>query len=169
MGRAGSVVAAYLKPLAQENMIIKFKLTLIFTSFILLLICGCSGLRIDDGYGLPSNKEVKEAKAKEFPKQINANQMAYLDNPIEFEHWVLPTYPLEAIKKEIEGVAVVTISVDENGAVESILFARLAHPVLNEAVVKAINTWRFKPNFSKGKPTKFKVWQHIPFVLISQE
>jgi TonB family protein len=69
---------------------------------------------------------------------------------------VYAKYPEAARVKKLEGTVRLNVLVDETGRVLDIKVMKSAHPMLDEAVVKAYQQWTFKPATKKGVPVK--VW-----------
>jgi len=65
-----------------------------------------------------------------------------------------PDYPIEAAAAGVEGVALVTFTVDENGRVRDaeVVFSA-PHPVFGEAALRAVRGWRYEPRLVDGVPT----------------
>jgi TonB family protein len=76
-------------------------------------------------------------------------------------HKEQPVYPEEARKQEIAGMAVVTITIDEQGGVEKAKIYISAHPLLDEAAINAAKKCKFNPGHLNGKPVKIKM--NVPF------
>jgi TonB family protein len=65
-----------------------------------------------------------------------------------------PDYPQNAAAAGVEGVALVTFTVGENGRVRDVEVVFSApHPVFGEAAVRAVRTWRYEPKLVDGVPT----------------
>lgn len=65
-------------------------------------------------------------------------------------------YPDAARVRKLEGTVRLNVLVDETGRVLDIKVTKSAHPMLDEAVVKAYQQWTFQPATKKGVPVK--VW-----------
>ena len=88
-----------------------------------------------------------------------------LDASLKPIHLTFPSYPDDAQKQGIEGVVEVLATIDEKGEIESAVIFRSVHPLLDQAALDAIKTWRFAPASFQGKPAKFPFRQRFPFVL----
>ncbi len=78
-----------------------------------------------------------------------------------------PEYPPMARTLRVEGVAVVSVLVDENGQVQEV---RMAEPIkqkagLNEAALAAARSAHYKPAMKDGVPVKMWTRLRIPFKL----
>jgi protein TonB len=69
---------------------------------------------------------------------------------LRFLNKVAPTYPPEALKKNIQGKVVMMAFVNKKGSVCHVK-AFKGNPILAKAAETAMNQWRFKPYIIKGK------------------
>ena len=69
---------------------------------------------------------------------------------------VYAKYPDAARVKKLEGTVRMNVLVDETGRVLDVRVTKSAHPMLDEAVVKAYQQWTFQPATKQGVPVK--VW-----------
>jgi TonB family protein len=67
-------------------------------------------------------------------------------------------YPDEARRKRLLGSVLVDLVVDENGLPTDLSVRESAGPVLDEAVLRAVRTWRFEPARKDGVRVKVR-WQ----------
>jgi serine/threonine-protein kinase len=67
-------------------------------------------------------------------------------------------YPDEARRKKLLGSVLVDLVVDENGRPTDLSVRESAGPVLDEAVLRAVRTWRFEPARKDGVRVKVR-WQ----------
>jgi TonB family protein len=58
---------------------------------------------------------------------------------------VMPDFPDVARKRKSRGVAVAQLGINENGDVIEVTVLEVPHPVLTDAVSKAVKLWKFKP------------------------
>lgn len=70
-----------------------------------------------------------------------------------------PIYPREARRRKIQGVVMVRASLSEEGAVAgAITLAPRMDPILEDAALRAIHQWRFKPGVRTVEvPIEFKL------------
>ena len=91
---------------------------------------------------------------------INAQEVTNIERrPIAFtsEGWgrswatkkVLPTYPAEAIAKNIQGVVEVGVGVNDDGQVIKVRVPPGLDPLLRDAAVAAVKRWEFRPFVNK--------------------
>ena len=84
---------------------------------------------------------------------------AYLHNP-------KPEYPSGAVRLGIQGEVLLRVEVLETGRVGRIDLTRSSgHEVLDQAAIKAVQGWRFKPAQQQGSPLSQWVEIPIPFKL----
>lgn len=77
-----------------------------------------------------------------------------------------PVYPLSLRRSELGGEVRLRFVVNEEGRTERIRVKFSAHPELDEAAVKALAQWRFKPALLEGKPVK--TWIELPVIFAIQ-
>jgi len=86
--------------------------------------------------------EIKKQKTAPLVSQTGATHQeakAYLENPA-------PVYPEKARLRGWEGLVVLDVTVSEIGRVTQVdLQVSAGHKVLDEAAIKAVKGWRFKP------------------------
>lgn len=69
---------------------------------------------------------------------------------------VPPGFPEQAKKRGAKGVVVAQINVDEQGEVARVEVLEAPDPLIKEAVIKAIEQWRFDPPTIGGKPVRIR-------------
>ena len=79
-----------------------------------------------------------------------------------------PSYPLDAARKRVEGWVDVEFTVKADGSVRDTLI-RNAQPagVFDQAAIKAVEKWRFKPVLHKNKPVEQRARIRVRFSLNS--
>ena len=89
-----------------------------------------------------------------------------LDSPLAAIAKAAPVYPPAAKRRNIEGWIKVTFLVDEQGQVDrvSVLDAE-PEGIFDQAVLRCISSWRFKPGTKGGIAVKAMVEQTITFKL----
>lgn len=81
-------------------------------------------------------------------------------------HAPSPQYPYLARKNQWEGVTVLEIAVRADGSIGEITVVRSSgYRVLDQAAVKTVKGWRYRPAFKNGKPVTWPVRVRIKFVL----
>ncbi len=78
---------------------------------------------------------------------------------------VEPEYPDVARRAGLEGDVFVLLVVDENGNVISAQIVKSTNPIFNDAALKAVKQWKFKPGYQRDKPVKVRLMQPIHFRL----
>ena len=73
-------------------------------------------------------------------------------------------YPAEAIDKDIQGIPIIAILIDENGNAISYEVAKSAHPLLDQEALRVLQLFdpEFVPAERNGKRIRFKF--HLPIV-----
>jgi TonB family protein len=90
---------------------------------------------------------------------IPANQLTLLKS-------VQPTYPLKAEHGKIEGWVDVEFTVAENGKVKDVSVRAASTPgVFEDAAVKAVSQWRYKPVLRDAKPMPARSQIRVRFTL----
>lgn len=86
----------------------------------------------------------------------------YGDNP-------LPVYPIEARKLRQQGTVVLSVLVNAQGMVETLAVKESSgHVLLDQAAIRGVKRWRFKPATVAGIPVSTQIEQPIQFTLESQ-
>ena len=69
-----------------------------------------------------------------------------------------PEYPQEAIAQSVQGIVLLTATLDENGSIAQIQ-TESGHALLIPAAVEAVKKWRYEPFYLNGKaiPVRFAV------------
>jgi TonB family protein len=77
---------------------------------------------------------------------------------------VEPIYPEEAKREHVQGLVILTITVDEEGNVTNAVVSK-GHPFLNDAAVTAVKQWKYSPTFLNGKPVPVMATVTVKFDL----
>jgi protein TonB len=64
-----------------------------------------------------------------------------------------PIYPEDARARGVEGKVVLDARIDRNGAIQT-LAVRTGHPLLAEAALQTIRTWKYRPVQLNGAPVE---------------
>ncbi len=118
----------------------------------LRLVKTVPGRRGEGSSGQATSEEVRDAAEVERPPKILEQQ--------------LPRYPSELETEQIEGMVVLRILVDPEGAVSRIEVLASEPPgVFDEAAISAARTWQFEPARHLGKHVPVWVRQKLKFSL----
>jgi TonB family protein len=73
----------------------------------------------------------------------------------------LASYPDDAAAKKLQGKVTVELTVDEKGVPVDVVVVESAGPALDEAVLEAVQKWRYEPAVKNGVKVKVRVreWQ----------
>jgi TonB family protein len=104
----------------------------------------------------------KKAKA-DFQAALAQMDPGETDQPPTVVHAEFPSYPLEARATRSAGVVTVQFTVDEQGSVCDPVILSSPDPLLSEASLRAIRTWKFMPRTKDGSPTKVTCLQRFAF------
>jgi TonB family protein len=66
------------------------------------------------------------------------------------------SYPDEARRRKLQGTVGISLIIDENGVPQDMKVVESAGPVLDEAVLKAVEQWRFEPARKDGVRVKIR-------------
>ena len=77
---------------------------------------------------------------------------------------VIPAYPEEARKRNIEGRVMFQIVVDENGrVVEAHVISAIPPGIFEEAAREAIMQWRYRPAKIRDRPVRIRMNTPVEF------
>jgi serine/threonine-protein kinase len=65
-------------------------------------------------------------------------------------------YPEPARKRGVDGAVMVSMVISETGIPEELRVEQSGGPLLDEAVLKAVETWRFEPATKSGQPVRIR-------------
>jgi len=68
-------------------------------------------------------------------------------------------YPQAAREKKIGGTVSLNVLVSETGNVLDVKITKAAHPLLDEAAMRAVKDWVFEPATKNGVPVK--IWTPV--------
>ena len=84
---------------------------------------------------------------------------SYLRNPP-------PRYPDSAQRRGLEGTALLRAGISNKGRVQTLRVIRSSgHSILDQAALRAVRTWRFRPATSAGRPVQATVEVPVEFRL----
>jgi len=79
---------------------------------------------------------------------------------------VQPVYPIKAQNKKVEGWVDLEFTVSETGKVQDVTVRATSVPgVFEDAAVKAVNQWRYRPNLRDAKPVPVRTQIRLRFTL----
>jgi protein TonB len=73
-----------------------------------------------------------------------------------------PEYPPAAFVKKVEGTVLLEILIDDTGHVARVRVAQ-SIPLLDQAAVDVVRTWRFEPAMKHGRPVASLAWAPVRF------
>lgn len=95
--------------------------------------------------------------------EVTTCKLRDLDAIPEVNNLVVPEYPAELKKKNIQGSATVSFFIDESGAVHAVAVAEASQPEFGLAALNAVKQWSFAPPMRKGSPTRVLAMQDFTF------
>lgn len=102
------------------------------------------------------------AKAASEPIEVFSNKATFVEPPGQ------PRYPLQAKRRNQQGVVTVEVRLDAQGQQRSITVASSSGvESLDQAALEAVATWRFRPAVVAGTPVPSRVLLPIQFVLMA--
>lgn len=79
-----------------------------------------------------------------------------------------PVYPMLARQAQMQGLIILGVTANEDGRPTDIRVLR-GIPILNEAAIDAIKTWRYAPTTVNGVARRVKFVEHVDFYLSDRE
>jgi protein TonB len=95
------------------------------------------------------------------PKKVSISSGVMAGNLIEK---TVPQYPLIAMAARIQGTVVVQATISKAGLIENLRVIS-GPPLLQQAAVDAVRSWRYKPYFLNGDPVEVETTINIVFNL----
>ena len=74
-----------------------------------------------------------------------------------------PAYPADALRDNVEGTVTLYAVIHIDGTVSGIKVLNSVDPRLDEAAVKALSRWQFRPGMKAGDPVELEAVVMIPF------
>ena len=74
-----------------------------------------------------------------------------------------PAYPAEAMRDNVEGTVTLYAVIHTDGTVSSVKVLNSVDPRLDEAAVRALSRWLFRPGTKNGDPVELEAVVQIPF------
>jgi outer membrane biosynthesis protein TonB len=119
---------------------------------IIVIIAGYSGIAFAQS-NHPSPSDATPSTAQPAPTQpVSVSNEVMLGL---VEHKTMPVYPVEAMKKGIQGDVIFKIEVDETGKITASVPGEV-DPLLIAASKDALRTFRFRPYLVNGTPTRVR-------------
>jgi TonB family protein len=78
---------------------------------------------------------------------------------------VAPAYPADARAANIQGRAILEVTINEAGAVSGIVPLRSPSPALEQAAIDAVRQWRYRPTLLNGEPVGVVMTVTVDFSL----
>ena len=80
-------------------------------------------------------------------------------------HRVEPDYPRAAIATRSEGVVILEAIITASGAVEEVSLLKSANPLLDEAAVRAVRQWTYRPATLNGRAVRVRLTVTVTFAI----
>ena len=77
---------------------------------------------------------------------------------------VNPVYPKTARKKHIQGVVVISATIDKNGDIANLVVVS-GDPTLAKAATEAVQQWKYRPYLFQGQPVEVETQILVNFTL----
>lgn len=123
--------------------------------------------RLATAAAMTEDRREREKEAPRAPGQPDENGFysvgAHIPPPKK-ERDVRPAFPKEAQAVDLDGIVIVELFLDENGAVTD---ARLSRPIpmLDTAALEAVKQWRFQPTIIDGRAVPTRLTVTVNFTL----
>jgi TonB family protein len=78
-------------------------------------------------------------------------------------HRVEPEYPRPAVATRSEGVVILDAIITAAGSVDEVRVLRSANPLLDEAAVRAVQKWTYRPALLNGRPVRVRLTVTVKF------
>jgi TonB family protein len=102
-------------------------------------------------------------RTKEDLMEVATCKLRDLDAIPETTNIVVPEYPAELKKQNVNGAATVSFFIDENGTVHTVSVVEASRPEFGLAAINAVKQWSFAPPMHKGSPTRVLAVQDFDF------
>lgn len=79
-------------------------------------------------------------------------------------HKTIPTYPQIAVASHTQGTVVLQATIARNGAIENLRVIS-GSPMLRQAALDAVSTWRYRPYLLNGQPIEVETTVNVVFNL----
>jgi protein TonB len=77
---------------------------------------------------------------------------------------VNPVYPKTARKKHIQGVVIMSATIDKNGDIANLVVVS-GDPTLAKAATEAVQQWKYRPYLLQGQPVEVETQIQVNFTL----
>ncbi len=95
--------------------------------------------------------------------EVGLCKLGELDATPEVVNLVVPVYPPELQKQNVDGFAAVSFFIDEAGVVHVVSSADASRPEFAAAAIEAVKQWSFTPPLRKGSSTRVFAVQEFNF------
>lgn len=85
-------------------------------------------------------------------RTFNPDDFRFSNGPLVNVFKVQPTYPLPAVRRELEGYATVQFDVTEAGTVSNVVVIESTHRLFEKPAIEAAYRFRYKPQVVDGVP-----------------
>jgi TonB family protein len=123
--------------------------------------------RLSTAAAMTEDRREREKEAPRVPGQPDENGFytvgAHIPPPKK-ERDVRPSFPKEAQAVELDGIVIVELFLDENGAVTGTRLSRPI-PMLDDAALEAVKQWRFQPTIIDGRAVPTRLTVTVNFTL----
>ncbi|MBU0992826.1 MAG: TonB family protein [Proteobacteria bacterium] len=123
-----------------------------------------SGIGVRVGNTLMKEQE-KEVTPKERVRSYETIPVFDLTSLPVFKKRVMPVYPEQLEKEEIEGEVLLEVTIDEKGVVVDATIKRSDHELFSKAAIDAMLSSSFEPGIQNGQPVATKIDIPVKFIL----
>ena len=100
---------------------------------------------------------------REVPKKLSISSGVMVGNLLEK---TMPQYPVIAKAARIQGTVVLQATISQNGLIQNLRVIS-GPPLLQQAAIDAVRSWRYKPYLLNGEPVEVETTINVVFNLAS--
>jgi protein TonB len=119
----------------------------------------------------PANDSAKEVSSAQKDLDADLAKQNFMTNLVPAGQLTLlktvrPAYPIKAQNKKMEGWVDLEFTVSETGKVQDVTVRATSVPgIFEDAAVKAVNQWRYRPNLRDARPVPVRTQIRLRFTL----
>ncbi len=98
---------------------------------------------------------------REVPKKLSISSGVMVGNLLEK---TMPQYPVIAREARIQGTVVLQATISQNGLIQNLRVIS-GPPLLQQAAINAVRSWRYKPYLLNGEPVEVETTINVVFNL----
>jgi protein TonB len=139
-------------------MVVRPRDTLLIVALVLVTTVLALGQSQDQSSAPPPSHLQSEP---ELPKRVRVSSGVISGLLLEK---VSPIYPEKARKKHIQGVVILSATIDKNGDIANLVLVS-GDPILAKAATAAVRQWKYRPYLFDGQPVEVETQIQVKFTL----